>query len=76
LLLEAEEDRGICPDFLSEAVARFDEDDSIKPMLTKAVAGLSYQLSNMTMIDNYTPYIKVCCEMFLLTSQAYGLFRC
>ena len=60
LLLAAEEDRGICLDFLQEAINRFDEDESVKPMLTKAMAGLSYQLSTMTMNDNYKPYIQVC----------------
>jgi ubiquitin conjugation factor E4 B len=59
LLNEAGEDRGICPDFLTEAISRFAEDDTVKPMLTKAVAGLSLQLSNMTMNDNYKPYINV-----------------
>ncbi|TVY30586.1 Ubiquitin conjugation factor E4 [Lachnellula hyalina] len=58
LLNEAVEDRGICPDFLTEAISRFAEDDTVKPMLTKAVAGLSLQLSNMTMNDNYKPYIN------------------
>ena len=51
---------------MSEAVARFDEDDSIKPMLTRAVAGLSFQLSSMSMQDNYTPYIKVCSKQISL----------
>lgn len=59
LLFEAAEDKGICPDFLIEAVSRFEEDDTVKSMLTKAVSGLSYQLSNMTMNDNYKPYINV-----------------
>lgn len=59
LLNEAGEDKGICPDFLVEAVSRFEEDDMVKGMLTKAVAGLSLQLSNMTMNDNYKPYINV-----------------
>ncbi|TVY49995.1 Ubiquitin conjugation factor E4 [Lachnellula occidentalis] len=58
LLNEPGEDRGICPDFLTEAISRFAEDDTVKPMLTKAVAGLSLQLSNMTMNDNYKPYIN------------------
>ncbi|KAH6674589.1 ubiquitin elongating factor core-domain-containing protein [Halenospora varia] len=58
LLNEAGEDKGICPDFLVEAVSRFEEDDMVKGMLTKAVAGLSLQLSNMTMNDNYKPYIN------------------
>ncbi|CAG8972421.1 hypothetical protein HYALB_00001109 [Hymenoscyphus albidus] len=57
-LFEAAEDKGICPDFLIEAVSRFEEDDTVKLMLTKAVAGLSLQLSNMTMNDNYKPYIN------------------
>lgn len=59
LLNEAGEDKGICPDFLQEAVSRFDDDETVKPMLTKAVGGLSLQLSSMTMNDPYKPYINV-----------------
>jgi hypothetical protein len=59
LLHEAAEDKGVCPDFLLEAVSRFGEDDTVKGMLTKAVAGLSFQLSTMTMNDNYKPYVTV-----------------
>lgn len=59
LLNEAGEEKGICPDFLREAVSRFDEDETVKPMLTKAVGGLSLQLSNMTMNSDYKPYINV-----------------
>jgi len=59
LLLEAEEEKGISPDFLVEMEARIEEDDSIKPMLRKAVIGLSQQLSELTMNDNYKPYIHV-----------------
>jgi ubiquitin conjugation factor E4 B len=59
LLNEAGEDKGVCPDFITEAVARFGEDDMARSMITKAVAGLSYQLSNMTMNDSYKPYINV-----------------
>ena len=62
LLNEAGEDKGICPDFLAEVISRFNEDDTVKPMLTKAVAGLSLQLSNLTMNDNYKPYINVSSE--------------
>ncbi|KAI9048700.1 hypothetical protein LZ554_007531 [Drepanopeziza brunnea f. sp. 'monogermtubi'] len=58
LLLEGGEDNGICPDFLSEVVSRFDEDETVKPMITKAIAGMSLQLSNMNMNDNYKPYIN------------------
>jgi ubiquitin conjugation factor E4 B len=59
LILDPEDEKGICFDFLTEAVARFDEDDMIKPMLTKALVGLSSQLSTMTMNDNYKPYVQV-----------------
>lgn len=59
LLFEAAEDRGICPDFLIEAVSRFEEDDTVKSVLVKAVSGLSYKLSNMTMNEPYKPYINV-----------------
>ena len=59
LLHESADDRGICPDFLAEAVSRFEEDDTVKPMLTKAVAGMSLQLSAMTMNDNYKPHVNV-----------------
>jgi ubiquitin conjugation factor E4 B len=59
LLLEPAEEKGISPDFLTEMEARIDEDESIKPMLRKAVIGLSQQLSTLTMNDNYKPYIHV-----------------
>jgi ubiquitin conjugation factor E4 B len=58
-LLEPTEERGISPDFLAEMEARIEEDESIKPMLRKAVVGLSQQLAMMTMNDNYKPYIHV-----------------
>ena len=59
LILDPEDERGICNDFLVEAVSRFDEDDSVKTMLTKAFAGLSFRLSDMTMNDDYKPYVQV-----------------
>ncbi|KUJ12075.1 uncharacterized protein LY89DRAFT_786216 [Mollisia scopiformis] len=58
LLLDGTDDKGICPDFLTEIVSRIDEDDTIKPMLTKAVVRLSEALSKMTMNDNYKPHIN------------------
>jgi len=56
-LFEAGEEKGVCMDLLSEFVARFEEDDTVKSMLMKAVLGLSYQLSKLTMNDRYKPYI-------------------
>lgn len=59
LLVDPESDTGLCTDFLSEAVARFDEDDTIRDALISAVEQLSADLSEMTMNDNYRPYITV-----------------
>jgi ubiquitin conjugation factor E4 B len=44
---------------MSEAVLRFDEDESVKQMFTQGVAGLSSQLSSMTMNDDYKKYVFV-----------------
>ncbi|KAI9793503.1 MAG: hypothetical protein M1816_007935 [Peltula sp. TS41687] len=57
LLVDPEDDRGLCHDFLTEAVRRFGEDDSMKEALVGAVEELSRQLAGMTMNDNYKPYI-------------------
>ena len=57
LLKEPESDQGICHEFLQEAVARFEEDESIKDTLVEAMEQLSEDLSNMTMNDNYKPYL-------------------
>lgn len=40
-------------------MSRFEDDDTVKPVITKALSGLSLQLSNMSMNDNYKPYINV-----------------
>ncbi|KAI9734736.1 MAG: hypothetical protein M1818_006723 [Claussenomyces sp. TS43310] len=58
LLRDPDDDHGLCHDFLTESISRFDEDDSVKPMLTKTVAGLSYQLSQLDMNGDYRPYIN------------------
>jgi ubiquitin conjugation factor E4 B len=59
LLRDAEDDQGLCHEFFTEAVSRFDEDDSIKFVLVNAMAGLSSQLSQMDMNGNYKPYVQV-----------------
>lgn len=59
LLVDPENDRGICHDFLSEAVTRFGEDDSIKVALVEAMEQLSRELAKMSMNDNYKPYVMV-----------------
>ena len=57
LLVDPEDDRGICHDFLNEAVSRFEDDDSVKELLVGAVEELSKRLSRMTMNDDYRPYM-------------------
>ena len=59
LLLDPEHDRGICHEFLSEAVSRFDEDETVKEALVTAVEEMSHDLAKMSMNDNYKPYVTV-----------------
>lgn len=57
LLEDPDTDRGIDVDFLSEATARFEEDESIRDALVGAVEQLSQELAKMSMNDAYKPYI-------------------
>ncbi|KZF25758.1 ubiquitin conjugation factor E4 [Xylona heveae TC161] len=57
LLLDPDDDRGVCADFLAEAVIRFEEDESIKELLVGAIEELSARLAKKTMNDDYKPYI-------------------
>ncbi|OJJ41121.1 hypothetical protein ASPWEDRAFT_34613 [Aspergillus wentii DTO 134E9] len=57
LLLDPEEDRGVDFEFISEAVKRFDEDESIKPAFIAAVEELSQELAEMNINDDYKPYV-------------------
>ncbi|PVI07931.1 hypothetical protein DM02DRAFT_608538 [Periconia macrospinosa] len=57
LLVDPENDQGICHDFLNEAVARFEDDDSVKDLLVGAIEELSRRLRKMTMNDDYRPYM-------------------
>ena len=59
LLAEPESDRGIDHDFMSEAVSRFNEDESIKEALVRAMEGVSWKLSGMSMNDDYKPCVSV-----------------
>lgn len=59
LLNSSDADHGIDLEFLKDAVARFDEDDSVKTMFTKAMAGMSSQLAKLDMNDDYKPYVNV-----------------
>ncbi|KAL8881645.1 MAG: hypothetical protein Q9198_001190, partial [Flavoplaca austrocitrina] len=57
LLVDPDDERGICHDFLTEAVTRFAEDDTIEPALVAAVEDLSRQLARKTMNDDYKSYV-------------------
>ncbi|KAJ5812184.1 hypothetical protein N7474_008485 [Penicillium riverlandense] len=56
LLNEPEDDKGVDFDFLTEAVKRFEEDESVKPAFISAVEVLSSELASKTVNDDYKPY--------------------
>lgn len=59
LLIDPEDDKGVDFEFISEAVKRFDEDESVKPAFITAVEELSVQLSQKNINDDYKPYTTV-----------------
>ena len=59
LLIDPEEDKGVDFEFLSEAVRRFDEEDGLKPAIVAAVEGMSQELAEMSINDDYKPYVMV-----------------
>lgn len=56
LLIDPEDDRGVCHEFLSEAISRFEEDESIRDVFVGAVEQLSTELSKKTMDSDYRTY--------------------
>ncbi|KAJ5281570.1 hypothetical protein N7478_006942 [Penicillium angulare] len=56
LLLDLDSDKSVDPGFISEAVKRFEEDDSLKPVFIAAVEELSSDLSKLDIIDDFKPY--------------------
>lgn len=59
LLLDPEDEKGIDFEFISEAVKRFDEDESVKPAFITAVEELSAGLSSLDVNGDYKPYCTV-----------------
>lgn len=59
LLREVDTDNGLCMEFLGEAVARLEEDDTIAPLFTKAMADISSKLATLSMNDDYKPCVNV-----------------
>ncbi|OKL59184.1 hypothetical protein UA08_05659 [Talaromyces atroroseus] len=57
LLLDAEDDRGIDIDFLSEVVKQFEEQDDLKSTIITTVEQMSQELAMKSMNDDYKPYV-------------------
>ncbi|KAL9591788.1 MAG: hypothetical protein Q9179_007371 [Wetmoreana sp. 5 TL-2023] len=57
LLADPEDERGICHDFMTEAISRFSEDETIEPALVSAVENVSRHLAKKTMNDDYKAYV-------------------
>ena len=57
LLVDPENDRGLCHEFLSEAVSRFQEDESVKNALVSAMEQISQDLAKMSMNGHFKPYV-------------------
>jgi len=64
LLVDPEDERGVDFEFISEAVKRFEEDESVKPAFIAAVEELSTSLSGMDINDDYKPYSTVCAHFY------------
>ncbi|QIW96970.1 hypothetical protein AMS68_002488 [Peltaster fructicola] len=58
MLRDPESDTGICFDFLTEASARFEEDDSIKDAIVGAVEELSGRLATVHMLGEERVYVN------------------
>ncbi|KAL9619118.1 MAG: hypothetical protein Q9160_006207 [Pyrenula sp. 1 TL-2023] len=56
LLIDPEDDRGICHDFITEAIARFEEDEASKEIFVGAIEQLSTDLSKKSMDSDYRSY--------------------
>lgn len=59
LIVDSEDDQGLCPEFLQEITSRFAEDEAAQEAMVSAVEELSQDLAKMSMNDNYKPYLMV-----------------
>ncbi|EER43618.1 ubiquitin conjugating enzyme [Histoplasma capsulatum H143] len=57
LLRDPEDDLGLCHDFITEAVKRSNEDETILPAFVGAVEEMSHDLSSLTLNMDYKPYV-------------------
>lgn len=73
LLIDPEDDRGVCHDFLSEAISRFDEDDSVKDAFVGAVEQLSTELARKAMDSDYRSYTSALRSLVRYNSLATAI---
>ncbi|KAI9845367.1 MAG: hypothetical protein M1838_001767 [Thelocarpon superellum] len=57
LLADPDSDRGVCHDFFTEAVSRWEDDDSVQQVLMDALEEVSRQLARLTMNDDFKPHV-------------------
>ncbi|MCJ1319958.1 hypothetical protein MMC15_005294 [Xylographa vitiligo] len=57
LLVDQEDDRGVCHEFLTEMISRFPEDESAAEAMSVAMEDLSRELTSKSMNDDYKPYV-------------------
>ena len=59
LLVDQEDDRGVCHEFLTEMISRFPEDESAEEAMAIAMQDLGRGLASKSMNDDYKPYVLV-----------------
>jgi ubiquitin conjugation factor E4 B len=73
LLVDPENDRGICHDFLEEAISRFDEDESVKDMVVNAVEQISEQLADISIDEDYRSHVMALVHLVRYTPIVVAL---
>ena len=68
---DPEDDKSIDHDFLTEAISRFSEDESVQNALVGAVEDMSGDLAKMNMNDDYKPYMMVSTRLIMAIEFAY-----
>ncbi|KAL2383737.1 hypothetical protein RJ035_005598 [Blastomyces gilchristii] len=57
LLKDPEDDLGLCHDFITEAIKRSNEDETVLPAFVGAVEEMSHDLSKLNINMDYKPYV-------------------
>lgn len=60
LLKGVVDENGLDFDFIQEAIKRFEDDDAFPAVFNDAMIQLSGQLNQLSMGDDYKPYVQVC----------------